>query len=279
MRPPLLLPLFGALTLPLLGEAPVPPVVLGFAVTGSATLGTQYIFRGLTQTDGQPMVQAELDLAHGAGWYVSLAGSNISWFTDQNANTAAHPVSLGSPGPLGAKSNSAGTEVDVFGGYKWGFAKDWTLDLGLCRYLYPGTYGNLGAFRNPHTTEAYMGLTYSWASLKVSRVISACAFGVSASQGTTYVDLSLAIPLGESGWTALAHGGRTSYAGSGNTLLTYSDYKVGLAKELRGYTFALAATNAGTKARAADNDTPVYENALGRNIGKGRVTFTLTKSF
>ncbi|MCX6548051.1 MAG: hypothetical protein NTW40_08440, partial [Acidobacteria bacterium] len=62
MRTPLLLPLLAALSLPLLSEAPAPapPTLLGFAVTGSATLGSQYIFRGLSQTDGQPTVQAEI---------------------------------------------------------------------------------------------------------------------------------------------------------------------------------------------------------------------------
>ena len=45
MRTPLLLPLLAALSLPLLAEAPAPapPAILGFAVTGSTTLGSQYI--------------------------------------------------------------------------------------------------------------------------------------------------------------------------------------------------------------------------------------------
>ena len=105
---------------------PAPPALRGFAVTGSATLGSQYIFRGLTQTDGKPTVQAEIDLAHADGWYLSLAASNISWLTDAGV------------GPM-----SAGVEVDVFGGYKWGFAKDWTLDIGAYRYLYPGDYSKV----------------------------------------------------------------------------------------------------------------------------------------
>ena len=54
------------------------------------------------------------------------------------------------------KANNAPVEVDLFGGYKWGFAKDWALDLGLYRYYYPGTYDNTGAYKNPNTTEAYL---------------------------------------------------------------------------------------------------------------------------
>lgn len=302
MPPPRLLPLLAVLAADLAAQtpaAPPPPSFLGFALSGSATLGSQYIWRGLTQTDGNPTVQAELDLAHPSGFYLSTSLSNISWFTDQNAGLASAPVALGSPGAVGAplyqpgKVNSAGVEVDLFGGYKWGFAKDWVLDVGLYRYLYPGTYDNLGAFRNPDTTEAYLGLGYAWASLKYSRVLSETAMGVFNSKGMNYVDLSLAIPLGESGWTVLLHGGRTTYPAKANpdffsngstltgdnALFSYTDYKVGLAKELRGYTLALAATDANTRARAADGQVPVYENAMGRNVGKGRLTLTIAKAF
>ena len=234
---------------------PAPPAILGFALSGSTTIGSQYIFRGLTQTDGKPTVQAELDLVHPSGFYASAAFSNISWIADQSATGTV----------------SAGVEVDLFGGYKWGFAKDWTLDLGLYRYLYPGDYSGY-AYYGPNTTEAYLGLSYSWASLKYSRVISGGNFGVTKAEGSSYIDLSLAIPLGESGWTALVHGGKTTYSGAGNSPLDYTDYKLGLATEIKGYTLTLAGTNADTK-------DALYTNALGHNIGKGRVTFTIAKAF
>jgi uncharacterized protein (TIGR02001 family) len=263
------LPLAAVLTAHLMAQAPAapppapappaPPTILGFALTGSTTIGSQYIFRGLTQTDGKPTVQAELDLVHPSGFYVSTSLSNISWITD----------TPGFSGPV-----SAGVEVDVFGGYKWSFAKDWALDLGVYRYFYPGDYkGAGGNFFN--TTEAYLGLSYSWASLKYSRVLSSNDFGVTAADGSSYIDLSLAYPLGESGWTILAHGGKTTISTSSSTvndLYGYTDYKLGVAKEIKGYTLALAGTNADTKDLG-------YNNAFARNIGKGRVTFTIAKSF
>jgi len=272
------LALSAALSAGLAAQSPAPsapPTLLGFAVSGSTTIGSQYIFRGLTQTDGKPTVQAGLDLVHPSGFYLSTSLSNISWFTDQNLSMASAPVTVGSVA-------SASVEVDLFGGYKWGFAKDWTLDAGLYRYLYPGTYDHLVVYKNPATTEAYLGLSYTWATLKYSRVISNACFGVANAEGTTYVDLTLAYPLGQSGWTILAHGGKTTFAsknGADNAPLDYSDVKLGIAKELKGYTFTLAGTNADTKGLAADNQTPLYENAMGRNIGKGRVTFTIAKAF
>ena len=254
---------------------PPPPSLLGFAVTGSTTIGSQYIFRGLSQTDGKPTVQAELDLVHPSGFYLSTSLSNISWFTDQNLGTASTPAPVGSV-------SSASLEVDLFGGYKWGFAKDWTLDVGLYRYLYPGTYDSLVVYQNPATTEVYLGVGYSWASLKYSRVISSADFGVANAEGTCYLDLSLAIPLGESGWSVLAHAGSTKFAsknGADNSPLDYTDVKLGLALALKDWTLTLAGTNADTKDLASDNQTPLYDNAMGRNIGKGRVTFTIAKAF
>jgi uncharacterized protein (TIGR02001 family) len=279
--------------------APKPPELAGFALTGSVTFGSQYIWRGLTQTDGKPTIQGELDLVHPSGFYLSTSLSNISWYTDQNAGFASDPTALGSPGRVGAPLytpngvNSAALELDLWGGYKWGFAKDWTLDLGVYRYLYPGTYGNVGAFRAPHTTEAFLGVSWSWASLKYSQGLSANYMGVNNALGTSYIDLSLGIPIGDSGWTLLVHGGKTTYPANANrdfffngTRVTgdnayfgYSDYKLGVAKEIKGYTFALVATDANSKARASDNDVPVYENALGRNTGKSRVTLTISKAF
>ena len=64
-----------------------------------------------------------------------------------------------------------------------------------------------------------------------------------------------------------------------NALFSYSDYKLGIAKEIKGYVLTLAATDTDAKSRAADHDLTVYENVMGRNIGKSTVTFTLAKSF
>lgn len=295
-------PFVLGLTLPLClcAETPAPPPsILGFTLSGSATLGSQYIWRGLAQTDGNPTVQGELDLVHPTGFYLSTNLSNITWFTDQNAGTVSAPVSLGSPGALGGPLytpsgvNSAGVELDLFGGYKWAITKDWNLDLGLYRYLYPGTFDNLGVFRNPATTEAYLGLSYAWASLKYSRALSTNFMGVREGKGTQYLDLSLAIPLGNSGWTVLAHGGRTCFVtranpdfffnGSAltgdNGQFSYADYRLGISTEVKGYTLTLAGTDSTAKARAADGQIPIYENAMGRNPGRSSVTFTITKAF
>jgi len=248
----------GALCAQTPATVPAPPTLGDFTLSGSTTLGSQYVFRGLTQTDGKPTVQAELDLARAAGFYASASFCNISWIRDQF-----------SAGPV-----SASVEIDLFGGYKWGFARDWTLDAGLYRYLYPGTYTGLGSY-HPNTTEGYLGLGFHWVSLKYSRVLSEANFGAPDAKGSSYLDFSLGIPLGETGWSVLVHGGKTTFdtaQSTTNHLLDYTDYKIGIAKEWKGYTAALAATDADTKDLG-------YRNAMGRNIGGRRVTLTFAKAF
>src|SRR5450830_659674 len=70
--------------------------------TGNVGLVSQYVFRGLTQTNGGPAVQGGADYSHTSGFYAGTWLSNISWYTDQNAAFKETPTSLASPGVVGA---------------------------------------------------------------------------------------------------------------------------------------------------------------------------------
>jgi uncharacterized protein (TIGR02001 family) len=271
--------------------APEPTVT----ITGNLGITSNYVFRGLTQTDGRPAVQGGVDFSFSGGFYLGTWVSNISWYTDQNAGTASRPVPLSSPGSLGPpylpfRGNSAHLEWDFYGGYRGTLARDWTFDLGAIEYCYPGVYDNLGAYRRPNTTEVYAALGYKWLSLKYSRAISACTFGTKESSGASYVDLSAAIPIPDTGLKILAHVGHQEYpsaqnegywgaSGGDNSLFSYSDYKLGLTLDKWGFTFGVAYTYANTKAAAPDGETTAYQNAFGRNIGRGQWAVTITKSF
>lgn len=271
--------------------APKPVVTL----TGNLAVTSNYVFRGLTQTDGKPAVQGGIDLTFTNGFYLGTWLSNISWYTDQNAGTASNPVALSSPGSLGPpyvpfRSNSAPLEWDFYGGYRGTFAKDWSFDLGGIEYYYPGVYDNLGAYRRPNTTEIYALIGYKWLSLKYSRAVSAYTFGTNESSGASYVDLSAAIPIQDTGVKVLAHVGRQEYpksanrdywgaSGGDNSLFSYSDYKLGLTLDKWGFTFGVAYTYADTKAAAPDGETTAYQNTFGRNIGRGQWAVTIARSF
>src|SRR5262245_32365582 len=78
-------------------------------VTGNIGLFSQYIFRGLTQTNGDPAIQGGLDYSHSSGFYLGTWATNISWLKE-NA-TQANGATLG-------LYDNAKAEVDFYGGYK-----------------------------------------------------------------------------------------------------------------------------------------------------------------
>ncbi len=272
--------------------------------TGNVGLFNQYIFRGLTQTNEKPALQGGLDYSHSSGFYLGTWGSNINWYTDQNMGTpkgtAPGPVSLGAPGGAGApfvanQFNSTSLEWDFYGGYKGSFANDISYDLGGLKYYYPGKYDNLGGLMSkPDTFELYGSLGWKWFTAKYSQS-TGDAFGVKNSKGSSYLDLSAAIPLGESGFTLGLHYGKQTYKGTSpvlafgfgaattlnNNVFSYSDYKIGVTKDWMGATWSLAATNTNAKGQTTNNATTgdIYQNVYGKNIGKSQLTLGVQKTF
>src|SRR5262244_3990370 len=93
--------------------------------TGNVGLFSQYVFRGLTQTNEKPAVQGGFDLGHKSGFYAGTWASNISWISD------AYPPAAVQPPP------SASLEWDFYGGYKGSLPWDFGYDLGVLYYWYP----------------------------------------------------------------------------------------------------------------------------------------------
>lgn len=104
--------------------------------SASALIGTDYVFRGLSQTSENPTIQGSLDYAHPCGFYLGAWGSNV--YKD---------VSDG------------GIELDYYAG--WG--KSWGgfgLDLMAVYYHYPGAI-NGSDVPDPNFFETHVGLSYT----------------------------------------------------------------------------------------------------------------------
>jgi uncharacterized protein (TIGR02001 family) len=203
---------------------------------------SQYIFRGLTQTNHNPAIQGGIDYAHDTGFYVGTWASNITWLRDFNIS-------------------SGRVEWDIYGGYKKTFADDWTIDVGLLRYQYPGSVKD-GA-TNPNTTEAYIAGSYKFVTLKYSRALQN-AFGTAESKGTSYTDLTIAYPVLDT-WTVTAHVGYQDYRGPSADAATYTDWRLEVAKDL-GRGFSVGAGYTGTD---ADKNfySPPGKAFIGRDTG------------
>src|SRR5688572_798927 len=146
-------------------------------ITGNVGLYTQYIFRGLTQTNREPAIQGGFDYAHSSGFYAGTWASNISWLRDGGSYMA------GGSG-----------EFDFYGGYKATFGKsDFSYDLGALYYWYPGDA--TPGFVKANTLELYAGLGWKWLTGKFSYAVSDNVFGLADADGSYYLDLTATVPI------------------------------------------------------------------------------------
>lgn len=194
----------------------------------NAGVVSEYRYRGLAQTLGDPAVQGGVDYAHSSGLYVGTWATNISWIKDAGAS----------------KGN---LELDLYGGYKGSITKELSYDVGYLRYEYVGNkLKDLGGtWVNPNTDEAYAAVTYGPATLKYSYAFSNL-FGLADSKGSTYTDLSATFDLG-GGYSLVPHVGVQSIKGANSAGLSYVDYALTVSKDFgAGYsgTVSLISVNA-----------------------------------
>lgn len=219
--------------------------------TGSATLASDYLFRGLSQTDAKPALQAGLEYDFASGLYAGFWGSSISWLSD--ASTSAARI-------------SSNVELDFYAGYRNKFSDDGGYDVGLYTYYYPGTYPR--GFTRANTTEAYGALSYKFVTLKYSHTLTN-AFGFSDTKNSGYLDLSANYEFAPA-WILNAHAGHQRIDGIGAA--SYSDYKLGVTRNFdKGFSIALAYFD-------TDAERAVYSNPFGRFLGRSTAVLTLSKA-
>jgi uncharacterized protein (TIGR02001 family) len=208
----------------------------------------------LAQTNEDPALQGGFDYSHDSGFYAGTWASNISWFSDVNP------------------ANSVSLEWDGYAGFKKTWSSEITTDIGYLRYQYPGSYPALApGVLKPNTDEVYLGVGWKWAMLKYSYAVSDL-FGVPDSDGSSYLDLTVTVPLPQSFSLAL-HAGQQQFEGSGNdALFGYEDYRAGLS-----YAFAGGWTAAVTYTHTTAKD--VGYTILGKNIGDDQVVLAVSRAF
>jgi len=254
----------GALSVPAIAIAEDAP-----AFTGNMTVASEYLYRGIAQTRGKPALQGGFDYALPMGFYVGAWGSNISWIGDAVA------------------SASASLELDIYGGYK-GTAGPLGYDVGVLTYNYPGTGKPSGAAK-PDTTEVYGALTWEFLTVKYSHSTGSL-FGWTKpdggkTTGSGYLEVNAGYDLG-GGWGVNGHIGHQKVKGLSDA--SYSDYKVGVTKDLGiGVAgLALLATDAkdNCSGNAAASASDVYcfvksDGSSAYSSGKNRLLLTFGKTF
>lgn len=238
--------------------------------TANVNLVSEYRFRGIDQTWGQPALQGGADYAHADGWYAGVWGSNVSGNSYAGGNL----------------------ELDYYAGYNGKFTDDFGWTAGGYGYYYPGanfnkiavSSGGPGADQKFDNFEVNAGLSWKWISYKLS-VSTTDYFGAntktgysSGTKGSMYHDLSVAYPLADD-LTLGFHVGYTDVkANYGTTNPDYTDYKLSLAKTFKdGWNASLAYVQSTND--AFFKNTQSLATADKRDLNKGVLVLQAGRTF
>ena len=137
----------------------------------SANIGatSNYLWRGVTQTDDGPAISGGIDWAHDSGFYLGSWVSNIDWGVGN------------------------GAEVDVYGGYS-GKVGDLGYDVGLIYYYYPDS-----AYDDSNFSELYGNLSWKFLSAGIAYTLAGDADDDAQwSEGDLYYHVSASHDVAES---------------------------------------------------------------------------------
>jgi len=228
------------------------------ALSANLALVSDYRFRGLSQSFRQPALQGGFDYVHPSGFYLG------NWNSSLSGNQY---------------NNGAGLEMDFYGGYRFEPAPDFSADVGLLYYLYPGA--SIGSSGEKYdNAELYVGFGYRWLSIKYSYGLTDF-FGLNTrsgganggSRGSGYLDVGASFEIADKTTLSL-HAGHQMVRHYGE--LNYTDYRIGVARDFGFATLGLALVG-------TDADRALYTvsdgTGEGKNVGATGVVLSLSKNF
>lgn len=238
----------AAVSAPAFAQEETPAVTL----SGSATVVSDYRFRGISQTDKDFAVQGGLTVTHSSGLYAGVWGSSIDDY-------------------VAAASDQ---EIDLIAGYKKSFGAV-TLDVGAVYYYYPGAEAIIPGYDSDFF-EPYVAVSGALGPV-TAKVSAAYAPKQDAmlSVDNLYgaLDLSGAIP--DTGVSLTAHLGHNFMDDSLLSLgKKYTDWSLGASYAWKNLTFGISYV-----------DTNFAKGALsplsftGKDIAKAGVVGSIGVSF
>jgi uncharacterized protein (TIGR02001 family) len=132
---------------PALAEDDAPAKKSDFSVTGNVALVTDYRFRGVSLSGGDPAIQGGITLNHSSGLYVGAWSSSL-----------AHTPVYGDQ------------ELDLFAGWTGSVTPSLTVDAGLLYYVYPSGHVGDANYWEPYASisgtvgpaKLKVGVAYDW---------------------------------------------------------------------------------------------------------------------
>jgi len=176
-------------------------------VSGNVSIGTDYVYRGISQTSENPTIQGGFDIEEESGFYAGIWASNVSF--------------------------DGSVEIDIYAGYGGEFVNGATFDIGLLRYEYPDD-GNGGA---PDSSFNEIYFSISFKTLTLGAAYSPEFFAETEHATYIYLDYELALPDDYS--LAFHIGDQSIDDNTGFGTPDYNDYSIALSKSVVGLDFSL----------------------------------------
>lgn len=245
-------------------------------ITGNVGFTSDYTFRGISQNFRNPALQGGFDYAHASGLFAGTWASNVS----------------------GNQYTNASMEWDMYGGYNGKVNDDLGYSVAVTSVFYPG---GKTAVTSPNkkwdTTELSAGVTFKGVNVKYSYALTDW-FGIASaanggfeptmwangattadaganlsSKGSGYLEINYGYTFAEDVTLSLHAGHQTIQNFS---LLSYTDYKVGLSKPFAGFNTGLTYTTT----NATDNNLyHVAANGDDKNLRGGILALSVSRSF
>jgi len=207
----------------------------------SATLGfySDYMFRGISQTDNGIAMQGSFDYANDNGFYAGMWGSNVEF--EGNSDTSF--------------------ELDIYLGYATEF-NGVTLDFAALRYLYPDS-NSFEDFNEYKVAATINGFT---ASLYFTNDM----FGTSENAWYVNGAYSFALPMDASLNLAVGYSDYDEEVlNNGPAADDYMDWSIGVSKSISGFDLSLNYIDCDSNCEEMNGDA----------LTDGRVVFAISRSF
>ncbi len=176
---------------PAAAQLPVPAT--GIEVSADATLLSDYRFRGVSRSDEDPAVQANVTASHGSGFYVGARGTTLG---------GIDPFRLRDPG----FEDLGDVELDLYAGYGADLGGGLTADGGVMYYVFIGGEGRTD-YAEPYASLSYLlgpveataGAKYAWSQSGTGDEPMLYLFG-ELDVGIPFTPVSLRAHAGRQDW-------------------------------------------------------------------------------
>lgn len=206
--------------------------------SGNVALTSDYVYRGISQTDSGPAIQGGFDLEHSSGLSAGIWASNLDFGDD------------------------ADIEIDYYASFGGEFTNKLGYSVGVIYYDYPSS--SAASAGDYDFTEVNGSLSYDFGPAAVSAGLNYSSDFFGDTGNATYATLGVDIPLPNDFGLSLHYGSQDI-----DDAEDYTDWKLGVSKSYGGFDFGLDYT---------DTDLNDDNDCGGANICDDRFIFTISKS-